>query len=152
MCDMRKFTAIIALASALGACGDDFNQAFGYGKSPPDEFSVVTRPPLVIPPDFNLHPPGSADRQIAPQGRDLARLIVLKLSNVAPAPGQALDAAAQALLNKAAQGLVYGDGIREVLANENNGTQSAPAETIETLIKDDAPKVPKVKDGAPTTP
>ena len=31
--------------------------AAGLTKQSPDEFAVVTKAPLIIPPDFNLHPP-----------------------------------------------------------------------------------------------
>ena len=32
----------------LAACGDDASDAFGYGKSAPDEFTVISRPPLIL--------------------------------------------------------------------------------------------------------
>ncbi|MBV9418972.1 MAG: DUF3035 domain-containing protein [Alphaproteobacteria bacterium] len=49
--------ALLATASAtLGGC-DTFRSASGIGKDSPDEFAVVTKAPLVIPPDFNLRPP-----------------------------------------------------------------------------------------------
>ncbi|HKD20785.1 MAG TPA: DUF3035 domain-containing protein [Rhizomicrobium sp.] len=43
-------------AVALIGC-QDIREAAGVTKSPPDEFAVVTKAPLVIPPDFNLRPP-----------------------------------------------------------------------------------------------
>jgi hypothetical protein len=43
-------------AMALVGC-DSIREAAGIVKSPPDEFAVVTKAPLVIPPDFNLRPP-----------------------------------------------------------------------------------------------
>ena len=43
------------LAGAAGC--DSIRDAAGITKNPPDEFAVVTKAPLVIPPDFNLHPP-----------------------------------------------------------------------------------------------
>jgi DUF3035 family protein len=43
-------------AVALVGC-DSIRDAAGVTKSPPDEFAVVTKAPLVIPPDFNLRPP-----------------------------------------------------------------------------------------------
>ena len=41
---------------ALGGCGDT-KRALGIDKSIPDEFAVVRRAPLVMPPDYNLRPP-----------------------------------------------------------------------------------------------
>jgi hypothetical protein len=36
---------------------DSIREAAGITKEPPDEFAVVTKAPLVIPPDYNLRPP-----------------------------------------------------------------------------------------------
>jgi hypothetical protein len=47
-----------ALSLSLAACGGGgLKDALGYGKDAPDEFAVVTKAPLVIPPDFALRPP-----------------------------------------------------------------------------------------------
>lgn len=43
-------------ALALIGC-QDIREAAGVVKTPPDEFAVVTKAPLVIPPDYNLRPP-----------------------------------------------------------------------------------------------
>ena len=47
--------SLCALA-ALSGC-DDTKRALGINKSIPDEFAVVRRAPLVMPPDYNLRPP-----------------------------------------------------------------------------------------------
>ncbi len=47
---------VVGLALALTGC-DAARESFGFTKQAPDEFSVVTRAPLVIPPDFGLRPP-----------------------------------------------------------------------------------------------
>lgn len=43
----------------LGGCsgGADVKEELGLRSPPPDEFSVVTRAPLEVPPDFTLRPP-----------------------------------------------------------------------------------------------
>jgi hypothetical protein len=43
-------------AAALAGC-TSFREAAGTSKDSPDEFAVVTKAPLVVPPDFNLKPP-----------------------------------------------------------------------------------------------
>ncbi len=48
--------AIAAAAVALSGC-EQIRNASGQSKDSPDEFAVVTKAPLVIPPDFNLKPP-----------------------------------------------------------------------------------------------
>jgi hypothetical protein len=43
---------------ALTACGNSsVKETLGLSRKPPDEFKVVARPPLSIPPQFNLRPP-----------------------------------------------------------------------------------------------
>ena len=64
---MNKGLAIGVLAfgaASLGGCSG-FREAVGLDKSLPDEFSVVSRAPLAVPPDFALRPPepGAAPTQ-----------------------------------------------------------------------------------------
>jgi hypothetical protein len=46
----------LALTPALSGCGE-VRGALGYDKQAPDEFAVVTRAPLSVPPNFQLRPP-----------------------------------------------------------------------------------------------
>jgi hypothetical protein len=48
--------ALSAVALSLIGC-QTIREAAGITKEPPDEFAVVTKSPLVVPPDFNLKPP-----------------------------------------------------------------------------------------------
>ena len=119
----------VALAVGLSACGG--SDSLGYGKNAPDEFNVVKRPPLIMPPDYNLRPPGSG-KAVALDSHQVARLLVLG-ETAAPVPTSAGE---KSLLDKAADGLVYGDGIREKLVHEQRGTASLEAATTEQLVKD----------------
>jgi hypothetical protein len=53
------FTASIALMASLCACdsGADLKSALGFDRQAPDEFTVVARAPLAMPPDYSLRPP-----------------------------------------------------------------------------------------------
>jgi len=51
-----KFASLAAFALALSACST-VEEQLGLTKQPPDEFRVVTRAPLAIPPEFELRPP-----------------------------------------------------------------------------------------------
>ncbi len=67
----RNFTQLVVLglaAAALSACGSSLSETLGYGKEAPDEFAIVTKAPLVIPPDYSLRPP----RPGAPSPRETA--------------------------------------------------------------------------------
>ena len=54
-----SFLLVAALGAAtlpLGGC-DSFNRALGLEKVVPDEFAVVSRATLAVPPDYSLRPP-----------------------------------------------------------------------------------------------
>ena len=130
MTQMKRLNILLAagaLAVSLAGCGE-----FGYGKNPPDEFNVVKNPPLILPPDYNLRPPQAGVTRGVVSGRALAKLLVLGPQNEAAAP----DSAEQLLLDKAAKGDSYGDGVREVIHNETQGTVSLPHDKVEVLVQD----------------
>ncbi len=50
--------AVLALAAGmLAGCGSDTKKMLGLDKSSPDEFRIVSRAPLSLPPDYGLRPP-----------------------------------------------------------------------------------------------
>jgi hypothetical protein len=53
---LAHMVALAVLALALSGC-DTIRSAAGITKTPPDEFAVVTKAPLVVPPDYELRPP-----------------------------------------------------------------------------------------------
>ena len=64
---------VVLAAGALSGC-DSARETFGFTKQAPDEFAVVTRAPLVIPPDYGLRPPQpGAQRPQEKEIRDQAR-------------------------------------------------------------------------------
>ena len=48
---------LTGLGLGLGECSGDVGKMMGFDKAPPDEFRVVSRAPLSIPPEFGLRPP-----------------------------------------------------------------------------------------------
>jgi hypothetical protein len=56
MASMRSVLIIGLSAFLLAACGE-VREDLGMGRNAPDEFAVVERPPLSMPPDYGLHPP-----------------------------------------------------------------------------------------------
>jgi Protein of unknown function (DUF3035) len=68
-------------ATALGGC-DSFYRAIGKEKVIPDEFAVVSRAPLAIPPDYALRPPRiGAQRPQEETATDQARQTVFKVGD-----------------------------------------------------------------------
>jgi hypothetical protein len=61
---MKPFSVVaaVALVGALGLGGcHTTSKALGVGKVTPDEFRVVTKAPLVVPPDYSLRPPAPGE-------------------------------------------------------------------------------------------
>ena len=94
---------IFAAATLLGlsACSGDIERTFGLTREAPDEFTVTTRAPLSMPPDFNLTPPrpgASRPQELSAQQEAEAALVpeaALGTEAGPETPGQ------QALVNEA---------------------------------------------------
>lgn len=97
---VTRAAAAAALAAVLAGCGGGLTDALGLGKDPPDEFAIVTKAPLAIPPDYALRPPqpGAPPRQSrTPQqiaqsalypGRDAAGIASSPLGPSGATPGE----------------------------------------------------------------
>lgn len=61
----RRIAVINAMALAcllLGACGEGaLSERIGMERKAPDEFRVLSRPPLNVPPEFSLRPPSNVE-------------------------------------------------------------------------------------------
>lgn len=95
---MRKPSAIILTVCAvlsLSAC-EGAKKQLGLQRQTPDEFSVVKRAPLEMPPDFTLRPPQpGASRPQEQKPHDEARTVVFgseEGATQATAPAAATDA------------------------------------------------------------
>src|SRR6516225_4880817 len=59
---VQRLIAVSALIAAAGLAGcQSTRQALGMTKVTPDEFRVVTKAPLVLPPDYSLRPPAPGE-------------------------------------------------------------------------------------------
>lgn len=85
----RHILLAILAVFTLSAC-EGARDAIGIGKQSPDEFAVVTRAPLSMPPDFGLRPPRpGAERPQEGTVKESARDLLVKStgsSGSAPAP------------------------------------------------------------------
>nr|WP_279347214.1 DUF3035 domain-containing protein [Govania unica] len=62
----------VALALSLGGCSS-LGNALGFSKRPPDEYEIVSKAPLVVPPDYGLRPPSESEMGLKERNpRDLA--------------------------------------------------------------------------------
>jgi hypothetical protein len=59
---LKRAVTVALLVGAAGLAGcDTASRAFGLAKVTPDEFRVVTKAPLTLPPDYSLRPPAPGE-------------------------------------------------------------------------------------------
>ena len=108
---------VLALCAALPACGD-VRRMVTFEKTPPDEFQVVQRAPLALPPDFTLRPP--APGTVRPQEgtpRERAKAALQGPAKVQPISTTNRDSADIALLKRVGAESVQKD-VRELVDKE----------------------------------
>ena len=68
---------VILLPIFLTGCGSELAKVLGTDKLPPDEFTILTKPNLIIPPEYNLRPPAEGEVRPTPQqpSRELQALL-----------------------------------------------------------------------------
>jgi Protein of unknown function (DUF3035) len=92
------FRGILLLSGSLallaGCSGDQLTRTFGLTRDAPDEYTVTTRAPLSMPPDYNLRPPrpGAARPQEQSEQQQAEEALVPQLALGSPtgseSPGQ----------------------------------------------------------------
>ena len=60
----RRGIGLALVAFGLAACSSDLGEVFGYQRGGPDEFAVVKRAPLTLPPDFGLRAPNPGAEEL----------------------------------------------------------------------------------------
>lgn len=115
--------SIVALAAlSLGGC-DSLSRAFGLEKVVPDEFAVVSRAPLAIPPDYALRPPrpgAEPTQDVSPT--DQAKQTIFRAGDdQATLPGADQRSAGENELLKQAGAASASPDIRQTIAQEAKG-------------------------------
>jgi hypothetical protein len=127
--------ATVALIGAIALSGcTDARRALGYEKAPPDEFQVVERAPLAMPPDFSLRPP--APGAVRPQEgnvRDQARQALAGRTTGTPVSAQGRSTGDVALLKKAGAEQIQPD-IRVVVNKETQALAEADKSFTDKLV------------------
>jgi hypothetical protein len=134
----RQLLHIVLLGTvvlSIGGC-DTIRDAAGQTKDSPDEFAVVTKAPLVIPPDFNLRPPAAGaapTNQIAPTQAAQAALFTADPAAVAASLPAAMSTGERYLLVKA--GVQNADpAIRQEIASDAGATRAADDSFTNNLL------------------
>jgi len=102
-----------ALAMLAGCSSDKLSRTFGLTRDAPDEYTVTTRAPLSMPPDYNLRPPrpGAARPQEQSERQQAEEALVPQLALGAPAGS---ESAGQLALMQQAGPAAPGDIRRKV--------------------------------------
>lgn len=90
---MKKILAILSLAALTACASGEVRETLGLMRDAPDEFRVVSRPPLSVPPDFNLRAPepGAAPRLEVNPGAEASRLFLKETNSVSDEPTTLLE-------------------------------------------------------------
>jgi len=125
---------VLALGLGVSGCAKT-REAFGLNKSAPDEFSVVTRAPLSLPPDYGLRPPTPGAQR--PQEKDVKdearRILITSGGGTATQTMSAPSVGEAALLSKA--GAAHADpSIRRKVSRENNLLASGDKGFVDRLM------------------
>ncbi len=129
----RVMAPVLVMSLSLTAC-DSAKRALGYEKVQPDEFQVVQRAPLSMPPDFNLRPPMPGI--IRPQEgstTDQAKSALLGSSRTGPGSFVARDSGDVALLKKAHTDSAA-PNIRDLLDKETLAQANADKSFTDKLV------------------
>jgi hypothetical protein len=131
---LLHYAAVAALLISVSGCESIRN--FVAGKEPPDEFAVVTKAPLIIPPDYNLKPPkpGIAPlNQVSPTQSAEAALYSEDPKAVASTIGGTYSEAEKMLLAQTGAASAS-DSIRQQIAADNSNQQSADESFTDQLL------------------
>ena len=134
----RPILAILLLF-VLTACGA-FREELGLTKKAPDEFAVVSRAPLVVPPNYRLRPPRpGAPRPQASQPVQKARSALFNSGQRTPGQaravtsGEVASVGETALLDRAGSGGVD-PNIRRMITEESASIAEKNRSLTERLI------------------
>jgi hypothetical protein len=122
---------LVVGALALSACSNA-SRTLGLDPEPPDEFAVMSKAPLIIPPDFNLRPPkpGAArPQEQTPRTRAQAAL----LGDAQPAASAPTTPGETALL-QVARAQDANPDIRQVLNTETTQLAERDGDFVDRLL------------------
>ena len=130
---LRASAIALVAGLALSGCSDT-KRALGYEKAPPDEFQVVQRAPLAMPPEFSLRPP--APGTVRPQEgstRDQAKASLTGARPTAAISAVGRDSGDMALLKRTGADQAQ-PGIRELVNKETQALADAGRSFTDKLV------------------
>ena len=152
----KKRTRACAIWIAAGVGGimllsdcQSIREATGAAKTPPDEFTVLTKSPLVIPPDYNLRPPqpGIASRNDPDAGETGGNLNLPQGPTTAASLGATYSDGEKLLLTKT-NALSVDPNIRKTVTTDVGLEDQGPGFAQKVLFQGADPPKPAAPMGA----
>lgn len=159
MGNSRLISFVVGFAALLGVggCSDKSGNILGFEKSSPDEFAVVKRAPLTLPPDYGLRPPRpGASRPQAVSARAEAKESLIGAQEKAKQTRQTIRAeeqrrigqrsSSEVALLKRTGAMDVDPEIRDVINREAAGViNESDTSFVDTLLfwRDKKPEKPK---------
>ena len=113
---LRVALMVGAAVVTLAGCSGTVQDSLGLGKRQPDEFQVVRRAPLILPPDYSLRPP--APGEPGPVAQDTSAQAEEILTGLPRAPTETTQSQGELALLSRSQ-VQAEPGIRQILASED---------------------------------
>ena len=136
---MGRILLVLVMFATVSAC-DTIRKVAGVDKSAPDEFTVISRAPLDLPPDFSLRPPkAGALRPQETSPTQQARQTVFRAGDKSDAAITAALAVGKrsdgevALLKQAGAGNID-PNIRQIVNQENSKLLESDRSFVDTLV------------------
>jgi len=130
---------LLGLTVWLAGCGanSQVGQVLGFEKTTPDEFAVVKRAPLTLPPDYGLRPPKpGATRPQAVSPRSDAKKSLLSALSKTPASGSETRSAARRAKHAQINAQAKGRSSSEVALLKRSGALGVDPKIRQTLNRE----------------
>ena len=122
---------LLGLTALLLAACTETREDLGLGRNPPDEFAVLERPPLSMPPDYALHPPRPGAPR--PQSVDVTQTAGNAVFNGDTSAQAAAPSDAEQALLQAAGAAKADNSIRDTVDHETAQKVVASPHLVERL-------------------
>jgi len=133
-----KGAAALLCLTVMGCDPQALKEGLGFGRQAPDEYQVVERAPLSVPPDFHLRPPRpGAARPQETDIRELAERILMGRGK--PKPARERSPGELALLDRAGAAKAE-PNIRQTISRENGGPAVESDGFVDNLMFWDQPE------------
>ena len=136
-----RVSCLLGLAVLVASCGGNsqVGRVLGFEKTTPDEFAVVKRAPLTLPPDYGLRPPKpGAPRPQAVSARSDAQKSLLSSSANAAAPTTDTQSAARRAKRAQINAQAKGRSSSEVALLKRSGALGVNPNIRQTLNREGA--------------